>query len=268
MDSIERDLKDLVRITEEAGALLMTGFRGDHGAREKTRGDLVTELDERCEAQLRERLGDRFPHARVVGEEEGGVPEGLTFYVDPLDGTNNYAHGHPWFCVSVGLWDESEPVMGVVHAPAMGLTYSAAVGRGLLRNGEPGSVSTTEELRKSLMATGFDSAPWRQPENNYRAFVHLDALSHGVRRCAAAALEIAMVAEGAYDGFWDQGLAAWDLAAGAILVREAGGCVSDLDGGPFSIHAGRVLATNGHIHEELRDALAHARALPPIREVP
>ena len=261
-------LERLTAIAHEAGALLMEGFRGDPGARQKSGTDLVTVFDERCEGLLLERLEVLEPRARFVGEEGGGeAGQGLAWHVDPIDGTNNYAHGHPWFCLSIGLWDGDVAELGVVHAPAMGLTYRAARGAGLERNGARASVSDVDAVERALLATGFPSEPWQAARNNYREYVTLDARSHGVRRCAAAALEICMVAEGAYDGFWDQGLSSWDLAAGALFVAEAGGKVTDLDGGPFDLRSGRILATNGALHDSLLDALAHARALPPITEV-
>lgn len=261
------EIEPVIRIAREAGALLLEGFRQDPGARTKSRSDLVTDYDLRCELLLRERLAAALPGSAIVGEEEGGEPgEGFAWYVDPIDGTNNYAHGHPWFCVSIGLYRGDEGVLGVIHAPAMGLTYAARAGEGLTRNGEPARVSEVDAIESALMATGFPNEPWIAARNNYREFVTLDARSHGVRRCASAALELAMVAEGAYDGFWDQGLAPWDLAAGTLLVREGGGHVSALDGAPFSIRRGGVIATNGRLHAELEAALRDARDRAPIRE--
>jgi myo-inositol-1(or 4)-monophosphatase len=259
-----------VAIAREAGALLLEGFRGDPAVRTKrTRSDLVTEHDERCERLLRERLGAAFPWAAVVGEEQGGdAAADRVWYVDPLDGTSNFAHGHPWFSVSLGLWRGPEPLVGVVHAPALGLTYAAARGHGTTRNGAPARVSAVDALEEALLATGFPADRASNPEgNNYREFVTLDATTHGVRRCASAALELAVVADGGYDGFWDRGLGPWDLAAGVLLVQESGGRVSDLAGGPPSLARGEVLASNGRVHGALADALAHARALPPLGEV-
>lgn len=258
-------------MAHEAGALLLEGFRGEYAAREKgAGGDMVTEYDERCEALLRDRLGEVLPEATFVGEEGGGeAGQGLCWYVDPIDGTNNFAHGHPWFSVSIGLWDGATPLFGVVHAPAMGLTIDGHRGGGVTRNGRLARVSRTEELSRALLATGFGHDRATNPDNNYRAYVTLDAQTHGVRRCASAALELALVADGGYDGFWDRGLAPWDLAAAVLLVEEAGGRVSKLDGGPFALEPkAEILATNGVLHPPLAHALAHARALPPIHEVP
>ena len=265
-----RELRDAATLAaQDAGRLLLEGFRGDARARVKGQGgDLVTEYDERCEAFLRERLGPLSPAATVVGEEAGGQAGGLAWYVDPIDGTTNFAHGHPWFCVSIGLCEDDDPLVGVIHAPAMGLTFSSARGQGATRNGEPMRVSETATVDAALLATGFPHDRATSLDNNYRPFATLDALGHGVRRCAAAALELAMVADGAYDAFWDRGLEAWDLAAALSLITEAGGRVTNFEGGPLRLDGGEVVASNGVLHEPFLTALAHARALPVIRQVP
>ncbi len=259
-----------MEVAREAGGLLMEGFRSAPAFRAKrSESDLVTEYDERCEHLLRERLGAAFPGVAVVGEEAGGERgNGAVWYVDPIDGTSNFGHGHPYFCISLGLWEGATPVCGVVHAPAMGLTYAAARGQGVTRNGEPVRVSGVRELSRALLSSGFPSDRATRRPDPYRAFVAVDRASHGIRRCGAAALEQSLVADGAYDGFWEIGLAAWDLAAGALFVKEAGGEVTDLEGRPLGLDAGEVVASNGLLHEPLLLALAHARALPPIDSMP
>jgi myo-inositol-1(or 4)-monophosphatase len=267
-------------LSREVGALMLEGHRRGGGeTRDKHGGgDLVTEYDERIEALLRERLPAITPDAAVVGEEAGGQSARRSWYVDPIDGTTNFAHGHPWFCLSMGLWEGDTPLVGVVHAPAMKVTYVAARGAGATRyaEGEPAApmrVSTTDRLEEGLFATGFPKDRAQNPDNNYREFTTLDARTHGVRRCAAAALELAVLADGGYDGFWDRGLAPWDLAAGAVLIEEAGGEVTAPDGSPLrfdptpSARAYGVVASNGLLHASLSDALAHARALPARPEV-
>lgn len=252
-----------VQVAHQAGGLLMEAFRSGPSIRTKrTDSDLVTELDERCEAFLRERLEAEFPGVAVVGEEAGGERADAVWYVDPIDGTSNFAHGHPYFCVSLGLWEGDRPVCGVVHAPAMGLTYAAARGCGVTRNDVPVRVSGVRELGRALLGSGFPSDRATRQPSPYRAFAHVDRSSHGIRRCGAAALEQSLVADGAYDGFWELGLAPWDLAAGVLFVLEAGGQVSDLEGRPLTLDAGEILASNGFLHEPLLLALAHARALP------
>jgi len=258
-------------IAREAGALLLEGFRGITGVRVKGGGgDLVTEYDERCEALIRERLAELTPEAEVVGEETGpdAASAAQAWHVDPIDGTTNFAHGHPWFCLSMGLWDADGGVVGIVHAPAMGLMYCAARGNGSRRNGDSISVSSTDRLDQALLATGFPHDRATREDNNYPEFVSLDARTHGVRRCAAAALELAVLADGGYDGFWDRGLSSWDVAAGALLIEEAGGAVTTLRGEPFALTPKvTILASNGHLHAPLNDALAHVGALPPGSQV-
>jgi myo-inositol-1(or 4)-monophosphatase len=257
---------DAAAVARAAGEMLLQAWRGPVRARSKGRGDLVTDLDLRSEAMIRERIGGRYPSHAIVGEEEGGPAEAgeLAWYVDPLDGTTNFAHGHPFFCVSVALCHRAQPLAGAVFAPALGVLWSAARGLGATRNGEPCRVSDTARVDDALLSTGFPSWRGTRADNNYRAFLALDAASHGVRRCGAAAIEIAMVADGSYDAFWDLGLKPWDVAAGMLLVSEARGTVTDFDGGPARIDAGRILASNGRIHSEIARGLAGAIPLPPL----
>jgi myo-inositol-1(or 4)-monophosphatase len=272
---VARDLRDELARAEgigaEAAKLLLEGWGGRVAAETKRSAcDLVTEYDLASERLLRERLADAFPGTAVVGEEEGGADADRVWYVDPLDGTTNFAHGHPFFCVSLGLVEEGQRTIGVVVAPAMGLLFGAARGVGARRRVHGAAattlrVSETTQLSDSLLASGFPSDRATNPRNNYRRFRALDAATHGVRRCAAAALELGLAASGAYDGFWDIGLAPWDLAAGALLVEEAGGRVTALDGSAFDLHGSSVLATNGRLHDSLRAALA---AVPDVSQDP
>lgn len=267
-------LETVVAIAREAGNIALEGFRRSLTIRSKARSDLVTDYDVRIERFVRDALGRALPAHGVVGEEAEGPQSRdrrFVWYVDPIDGTTNFAHGHPFFCISMGLAEHGEgaprPIAGVVSAPALGLVYFAAEGWGAYRCREGAAseriaVSPTERLDDALLATGFaaehSAAGDRcgSPSDNYARFVELDARSHGVRRCGAAALELCLVAEGAYDAFWDLGLKAWDIAAGAALVREAGGEVSGPSGGgALDIHAGAIVASNGRIHAELIDAL-------------
>jgi myo-inositol-1(or 4)-monophosphatase len=262
-------------IAREAGALVLEGWRRAPAVRAKAKSDLVTEWDQKCERFLRTELARAFPAHGVVGEEAEGPQETdreLVWYVDPIDGTTNFAHGHPFFCIAMGLVARSaggeRPVAGLVVAPAMQLLWSGAEGVGAFcaRGGEGPErirVSDTALLDDALLSTGFPASRRASADNNYARFVALDSTTHGVRRCGAAAIEICLVAEGAYDGFWDIGLKAWDLAAGAILVREAGGVVSNMDGTALDLHAGRLLATNGALHGAVVHALADGPGLPP-----
>lgn len=264
-------------IAREAGALVLEGFR--RGARIRTksdRTDLVTEYDEKSERLVRDRLARLLPDHDVVGEEGQGPSDAgkrLVWYVDPIDGTTNFAHGHPFFCLAMGLaarkdHGAEEPIAGVVVAPAMQIEWSAGVGLGATRNGVRCEVSGTGALEDALLATGFPATRARIDDNNYKAFLSIDAATHGARRCGAAAMELCLVADGAYDGFWDIALKRWDVTAGAVIVREAGGRVTGFDGaelalGDFERTGGRVLASNGSIHEQLRSAVRGALPLPP-----
>lgn len=256
---------EAVVVAREAAAILRDGWRTGVAVRSKGRSDLVTEIDLASERLIRDRLGARFPDHAIVGEEGGGeATRELVWYVDPLDGTTNYAHGHPFFCVSIALARAGEPVVGVVIAPALGLEWSGAKGLGVTRNGDRCSVSSTDSIEDALLSTGFPSWRGARGDNNYLAFLALDAASRGVRRCGAGAVELALVADGSYDAFWDLGLKPWDVAASSLFVREAGGVVTDFDGSAARLDAGRILASNGRIHAELIGAIAGAIPLPPL----
>ncbi len=253
-------------VAAEAGALVRSGWRVPGAVRNKGPVDLVTEYDLRSEELVRERLMLRFPGHVVVGEETtapGGAgpdPE-LAWYVDPIDGTTNFAHGHPFFAVSIGLCERGRPVVGVVLAPALGTEWCAARGQGATRDGAPCRVSTTESLLESLAATSF---PYDKPageKSNFRQFEAFYRRTRGVRRCGAAALDFAMTADGTYGFYWGYDLGPWDACAGALLVEEAGGRVSDVLGGELRPPAGAVLATNGLMHAAALDLLAEVRAI-------
>jgi myo-inositol-1(or 4)-monophosphatase len=246
-----------------AAALVHQGFRSGVPVTHKDRSDLVTEFDLRSEALIRAQFADCFPSHTVVGEEGGGKSAEFTWYVDPVDGTTNFAHGHPVFCVSMGLVHGDEPVVGITIAPALGLEWTASKGGGATRNGAPMRVSKTDVLDEALLSTGFPSWRHARSDNNYKQFLALDARTRGVRRCGAGAAELAMVADGTYDGFWDIGLKAWDICAAVVLIREAGGAVSAPDHAALDLHAGAILATNGRIHDALGKALSGPLELPP-----
>ena len=261
-------------IAREASGLVLEGWRRAPSVRSKGKSDLVTEYDESCERLLRALLAEAFPDHGVVGEEAQGEQmrdKDLVWYIDPIDGTTNFAHGHPFFCISMGLVERhgaSEvPVVGVVIAPALQTMWSAARGLGATRTSMHGrerlAVSTNAMLDDALLATGFPAIRRSTSDNNYPPFLTLDSTTHGVRRCGAAALEICLVADGAYDAFWDIGLKAWDLAAGTVIVREAGGSVTLMSGADLELHAGRFLASNGALHGPLVESLRAEPSLPP-----
>jgi myo-inositol-1(or 4)-monophosphatase len=255
-------------IAREAGALLKDFFSRRIGFEYKGDVDLVTEADRTSEKLIISRIRAQFPDHDIMGEEGGRRETGSAFrwYVDPLDGTTNFAHGFPVFCVSLGLEHKGELVAGVLYDPTRDELFSAEKGSGAFLNRVPMHVSKTKHLSESLLATGFPSHK-RHKNPNIHFYHQVTLRSHGVRRAGSAALDLANVASGRVDGFWEFNLNPWDTAAGVVLVREAGGIVTRYDGSPFNIDSRETLATNGTIHEELRalmNDIFAGRNLEPI----
>ena len=258
----------LARDTARAASALLADAR-PHEIRSKAEPrDLVTEWDVASEELIRARLGAGSPDIPILGEEEGGVGAGAPrrWLVDPIDGTVNFAHGLPLWCVSIGLEVDGRAVLGVVAAPALGWTFWARRGGGAFVDDPRAggvrrmSASAVPRVDQALLVTGFpyDRATSRQ--NNFAQWEHLQRRAGACRRLGAAALDLALVARGHFDGYWERKLKPWDVCAGAVLVEEAGGRVTDTRGGPFLPQAGEALATNGAIHEELLAELAVADA--------
>jgi myo-inositol-1(or 4)-monophosphatase len=253
----ERLARIALGVATEAGALALGGFRHAMRITEKGAHDLVTEFDLEAERHIRARLGELTPDIPIVGEEEGGQAVGdRVWYCDPIDGTTNNAHGHPFWCVSIGLMQGTTPLAGAVVAPALSTEWCGWSGGPALRNGERCVVSGTASLEQALLATGFPRDRGREPDSNLATFVRMKKRSQGVRRCGAAAIDLCMVADGTYDGYWERKLSAWDLAAGSAIVLCAGGRLSHLDGGPARIAEGNIVASNGVLHDALLSALA------------
>lgn len=255
-------------IAVQAGAILLAGWGTRPAVRTKSSVlDLVTEFDKRSEALVVSELRAAFPGDGIVGEEGArveGEPGSPTWYVDPLDGTTNFAHGVPLFAVSLGLAAGTEPVGGVIHAPALGWTFAGGPSLGANRDGVAISVSVVDRLEDAVLATGFPYARGAA-ESNIPEWTALTGRVHGTRRLGSAALDLAFVACGWFDGFWERHIQPWDLVGGAALVRAAGGRVSDLDGATFDGRTGRAVATNGRIHEALRaelETVARAQGAP------
>lgn len=239
-------------IAREAGALLMKYFHQRVKIEYKGDADIVTEADRSSEKLILERIRKNWPQHDVVGEEGARVETGgeYRWYVDPLDGTTNFAHGFPVFCVSLGLAFRGERKAAVVYDPTRDELFAAERGKGAFLNGEKIEVSKTAKLVQSLVGTGFPSHKRHKNPNIY--FYHqLTLRSHGVRRAGSAALDLASVASGRLDGFWEFNLNAWDTAAGTLLVEEAGGTVSGFYGQTLAITDRDVVASNGVIHAEL-----------------
>jgi myo-inositol-1(or 4)-monophosphatase len=249
-----RELADLaLAVGKEAATILSAGFRTRPNVEHKAAPvDLVTEWDRRSEALILERLAKLAPGVPVLAEETGGeVSSRLSFYCDPLDGTTNFVHGHPFFAVSIGAMQDGQAVAGAVVAPVLGWFWSGSRGNGAVRNGEACTVSHTETLGNALLATGFPPDREHAPDNNFDAYVRAKRLARGVRRCGSASLDLCLVADGTYDAYWERALHAWDVVAGAAIVLAAGGRVTALDGSPARLALGHLIASNGKIHDAI-----------------
>lgn len=251
-------------VAEEAGAAVALGHRSRPHADHKGRHDLVTEFDRQSEDLLMRRLAALTPEIPVVGEEHTadrtrGRP-GLVWYVDPLDGTTNFVHGHPFWCVAVGLMEDDRPIAGAVVAPSIALRWvgwvdPAGAASTALRNARPCAVSGTAQLSEAMLATGFPAQRDQAPHNNFDAFTSVKRAAQAVRRCGSAAIDLCLVADGTYDGYWERSLHAWDTVAASAIVLAAGGVVTALDGGPMDHHAGHIAASNGLVHEAMLRAV-------------
>jgi myo-inositol-1(or 4)-monophosphatase len=250
-------------VAAEAAALAMQGFRKRPTTTKKGAIDLLTEYDVAAEQLIRARISKRFPGHRIIGEEAGMSGEGENvWYVDPIDGTTNFVHGHPFFCTSIAHYVGDKPSAAAVVAPALGTTWSAAEGQPALRNGEVCKVSDTAVLGDALCATGFPYDRWTNADNNEREFAVLLKKTRGIRRCGSAAIDLCLVADGTYDVYWEQSLKPWDMCGGALIVASAGGRLTDYDGSAADPREGRVVASCGGVHDAVLALLKEARAEP------
>ena len=249
-------LPALSAIAREAGALLMQYFHQGLKIEYKGDADLVTAADRASEALIRERIAKQFPSHDVMGEEQGLNDRGSEYrwYVDPLDGTTNFAHGYPVFCVSMGLErrtaSSQRMIAAGVYDPTRDEMFTAEHGRGAQLNGKAIHVSKATQLKECLLATGFPSHK-RHKNPNIHFYHQITLRTHGVRRAGSAALDLCCVACGRFDGFWEFNLNPWDTAAGALIVEEAGGKISRFDGSAFQLDSRETLASNGLVHEAL-----------------
>jgi myo-inositol-1(or 4)-monophosphatase len=240
----------------EAGGVLLSEFARPPKVRPKGELDLVTQADRKSEQTIVARLQRRFPKHSILSEEGGGKEIGARYrwLVDPLDGTTNFVHGYPCFAVSLALQKAGELLVGVVYQPITKELFVSSIGNGAYLNEKPIHVSSVDHLSASLLATGFPSLK-RTPSPNINYYWNFTLRSHGVRRDGSSALDLASIACGRFDGFWEFGLHPWDTAAGVLLVREAGGIVTNFAGQAYGPGDYEILASNGHIHAEMREAV-------------
>lgn len=260
--SPEQFLQVAIAAAREAGEIISAAMDRPKAISYKGEVDIVTETDRKSEEAILARLRREFPEHAIVAEEGGASGAGAAaeyqWHVDPLDGTTNFAHGYPVFAVSIGLLHRGEPLIGAVYNPVNREMFSAIRGGGAQRNGKAIQVSSAEKLSRSLLATGFP-AHKRVQNPNIHYYWEFTLRSHGVRRAGAAALDLCSVACGQFEGFWEFGLKSWDTAAGILLVREAGGKVTNFSGEPYRPGDAECLASNGLIHEEMQKVAEQVR---------
>src|SRR6202171_282127 len=247
-------LETSMEIAREAGALLAAYFERHIGFELKAEYDLVTEADRASEQLVIDRLRSHFPTHAIVAEGSGGHAGSSDYcwYVDPLDGTTNFAHGFPMFNVTMALEHAGELIAGVIFDPMRNEMFSSERGSGAFLNNRRIRVSKVERIQDTLVATGFPSLK-RHENVNVHFYYQLAMLTHGVRRAGSAALDLAYVASGRLDPFWEFGLNPWDMAAGILLITEAGGKCSDMKGGPVTLRGPHLLADNGLVHQQILD---------------
>jgi myo-inositol-1(or 4)-monophosphatase len=247
-----------VQAARSAGELLRSRIDSIQEIRHKGAVDIVTDVDLQSEREVSAAILADFPSHSILGEEGGshaGSDGRYRWIIDPLDGTTNYAHGFPFFCVSIGFEIEGELALGVAYAPSLDELFVAQAGGGATLNDRPIHVSPISDLTQALLATGFpyDHAQFARA---LRSFEVISLRSQAVRRAGSAVLDLCYVACGRLDGYWEHAVKPWDVAAGALIVREAGGTVTATDGSTFDVESGQILATNGSLHPVLTSGLA------------
>jgi myo-inositol-1(or 4)-monophosphatase len=252
------ELLAAARGAAQAASALLRDVRPEEVRAKTNPRDLVTEWDLRCEEVIRRVLAERTPGIAVLGEEagqgegQGDDQTGQRWLVDPIDGTVNFAHGLPIWSISIACEDAGQVAAGVVVAPQLGWWFEASLGGGARDGGgAPLRVSSIARLDHALLVTGFPYDRATRPDNNLAEWAHLQRRAGACRRLGAASIDLCLVARGWMDGYWERHLKPWDVAAGSLIVTEAGGIVTDWTGGRFDVHEGAVVATNGAIHEEL-----------------
>jgi myo-inositol-1(or 4)-monophosphatase len=258
---VEKYLETAIEVARAAGSVLREGVDKIAWIEHKGEINLVTEMDLKSEALIKERLGEKFPDHQIMAEESD-IPEThsqFRWIIDPLDGTTNYAHGFPMFCVSMALEIDGSVGVGVVYDPMRDELFTATRGGGAFLNGKKIEVSKEAELDKSLLATGFPYDLRTSEANNFDNWNAMILRAQAVRRAGSAALDLCYTAAGRFDGFWELKLHPWDVAAGGLIVEEAGGMVTDLTCGPFSVYSQEILASNGKIHSQMSEILKEGK---------
>lgn len=249
--------KFLYDAAEGAGKILLKHFGKIKNIEKKIGAGIVTEADKNAESHILSKIFRNFKDSSIITEESGefkGDP-GLMWIIDPLDGTSNYAHGFPWFSVSIGLYKNGKPHSGVVYHPILKEMFYAEKGKGAFLNDKRIHVSKEKSLEDALVGTGFYYSKAKALQEEMKIFSQLNEKCLGVRRPGSAALDLAQVASGRYDAFWEKGLSPWDVAAGFLLVEEAGGKITGYEGQRVSIFDKQVVASNGRLHDKMVDAI-------------
>jgi myo-inositol-1(or 4)-monophosphatase len=259
-------MSDFLKIAEksarDAGALLMKLRGADLNVEKKGKVNLVTDADRQSEELIKNAILGKFPDHRFIAEEgtQAKADSEYSWLVDPLDGTTNYAHGFPVWCVSIALLKSDEIITACIYNPNLDECFAAETGKGAFLNGKPIRVSETEKLDDSLLATGFPYDIRETDDDNLKEFTAFYKKARAVRRAGAAALDLAYVACGRFDGFWEFKLSPWDIAAGILMIQEAGGKATSYSGDEHDIYKGELLASNGLIHHRMSDILREVRA--------
>jgi myo-inositol-1(or 4)-monophosphatase len=251
-------LRVAVAAARKAGALQLDRLHGEFKISHKGAIDLVTEVDRESEALIVGMLREAFPDSDILAEENdyGARRSNMAWIVDPLDGTTNFAHRLPWFCVSIGLEVDGEISVAALYHPCMDEMFTAVKGEGAFLNGKQLAVSEIVNLKSSILASGFPYDRTWDNENNLELYSRFTMATQGVRRFGAAALDLAYVAAGRIDGFWECKLKPWDVAAGKLLVEEAGGRVTNYAGEAYSVYEHRIIASNSRVHDEMLGIIA------------
>ena len=256
------DLFNLLEVAKESALIgkeiLLKNYNKIQKISSKGRkGDLVTNVDIEVENNIKKFLIAKTPDISIHAEESGKLLKSseLTWCIDPLDGTTNYSHGYPFFGSSIGLVYRNKPILGAISVPYLNELYFGFLGEGSYCNNTKLTISNPSNLSESLLVTGFSYDRFDTVDNNYAEFCYLTHKTRGVRRGGAAAIDLAFVAAGKLDGYWERGLEIWDLAAGAIIVYESGGIISDYPSGDFNLCSGRILACSPTLEQELKSEL-------------